>query len=212
MLKNPKWPNILLILTILIFTGCSNDDNGSGTDPALTGHRPEIETVSSSQTTIKRLGTVTVSCTATDAENDPLLYDWSSNGGTFPSGSKKSVVIWKAPDSEGLYTLTVWVSNGSGSTTEVINITVTGSPLAEVHGYVYRAQDSPISGANVCYGSTCVSTNSSGYYVIHGDLPIGNTSVTVSASGYQTYNTTKTLVSGDNVFDYYLTVIPPAGE
>jgi hypothetical protein len=51
-------------------------------------------------------------CIATDANNDPLSYTWSSGNGTF-NGSGSST-NWTAPNQEGIFDVTVKVTDGGG--------------------------------------------------------------------------------------------------
>ena len=56
----------------------------------------------------------TVGCIASDADGDTLTYEWTATGGTF-SGTGNSVT-WTAPATEGVYTVSVTVSDGKGGT------------------------------------------------------------------------------------------------
>lgn len=55
---------------------------------------------------------VQISCDAVDANGDQLTFSWSASGGSF-SGSGSSVV-WTAPASQGIYSITVTVADEQG--------------------------------------------------------------------------------------------------
>ena len=57
-------------------------------------------------------GAITLSADVTDANNDPITYDWSSTGG-FISGTGSNVT-WNAPATEGIYTVQLQVNDGRG--------------------------------------------------------------------------------------------------
>jgi len=55
---------------------------------------------------------ITLTADVTDANNDPIAYDWSATGGTI-SGTGSNVT-WYAPANEGIYTVHLQVSDGRG--------------------------------------------------------------------------------------------------
>jgi len=57
-------------------------------------------------------GTVQVTCTASDPDDDELSYEWSADGGSI-SGMGKTV-SWTAPTEIGIYHITVVVTDGHG--------------------------------------------------------------------------------------------------
>ena len=58
-------------------------------------------------------GTVQLTALATDANNDPLTYLWTANGGTFNSNTSRATT-WTAPNTEGVYQINVSATdNGS---------------------------------------------------------------------------------------------------
>ena len=67
--------------------------------------------------------TATVTCNASDPDNDPLAYSWTKTGGSI-SGTG-STVTWTAPPTTGTYTVTCNVSDGKGGTaSKGVNISV----------------------------------------------------------------------------------------
>ena len=71
--------------------------------------------------------TIRLNVTATDADNDPLTYDWTAPIGTFPGGANKTQVNWQAPTSLRRITivhLSVKVSDGEDYAAAGIDVTV----------------------------------------------------------------------------------------
>ena len=54
----------------------------------------------------------TISCQASDPDNDSLTYSWSANGGTFTGSG--STAQWTAPATAGTYAIQCAVSDGRG--------------------------------------------------------------------------------------------------
>jgi hypothetical protein len=73
-------------------------------------------------------GTIQVTCTASDPDDDELSYVWSTDGGNI-SGTGR-VVNWTAPEQVGVYNITALAKDGHGrsdSNTLPISV-VTGQP------------------------------------------------------------------------------------
>ena len=77
---------------------------------------PVISQVTANPSSLKREETSSISCNATDPDNDNLTYAWEATGGTV-SGSGKTVT-WKAPAEDGTYTVKVKVDDGKGGTAD----------------------------------------------------------------------------------------------
>jgi hypothetical protein len=74
---------------------------------------PKLTGLTASLTQVEVNQPVTLSVTATDADGDPRSYAWTATGGTFTNETTASPT-WTAPATEGLYTLSVSVSDGRG--------------------------------------------------------------------------------------------------
>ncbi len=69
-------------------------------------------------------GSITLTCIATDPDNDPLEYAWTCTSGRLSSASGKTV-IWYAPEKSGSAIISVTVYDGrGGSATRAKTITV----------------------------------------------------------------------------------------
>jgi hypothetical protein len=106
-----KIKTILIILAGLLI-GCSDFN----TEPVITS-------LTADNTTVSPGGTVLLTCTAEDDNDDSLTYNWEcTNGSLVPNGS---TATWTAPSSPGTYSISCAVTDGNdGSTMEIIDITV----------------------------------------------------------------------------------------
>lgn len=107
----------LVILTMLMGGGCG-----------LFNKSPEITSLTPSATTVGPGGSCTLTCTASDPDEDDILtYAWAATDGTI-SGTGSSAT-WTAPTTEGTYTISVIVSDDNGGTaTESCDIEVANTP------------------------------------------------------------------------------------
>ena len=110
-IRRVKIKTILIILAGLLI-GCSDFN----TEPVITSLTADNITVSPG-------GTVLLSCTAEDDDDDSLTYIWEcTNGSLVQNGS---TATWTAPGSPGTYSISCAVTDGNdGSTMEIIDITV----------------------------------------------------------------------------------------
>lgn len=68
-------------------------------------------------------GSIQLQCNATDGNNDPLTYTWTNTGGTIVGAGK--LVNWAAPGTQGIYAVTVVVTDDQGATaTKTIKLLV----------------------------------------------------------------------------------------
>ena len=109
--KPVKIKTTLIILAGLLI-GCSDFN----TEPVITS-------LTADNTTVSPGGTVLLTCTAEDDNDDSLTYNWEcTNGSLVPNGS---TATWTAPGSPGTYSISCAVTDGNdGSTMEIIDITV----------------------------------------------------------------------------------------
>ena len=110
-IRRVKIKTILIILAGLLI-GCSDFN----TEPVITS-------LTADNTTVSPGGTVLLTCTAEDDNDDSLAYVWEcTNGSLVPDGS---TATWTAPGSPGTYSISCAVTDGNdGSTMEIIDITV----------------------------------------------------------------------------------------
>jgi hypothetical protein len=81
-------------------------------DTMLANHRPIITSLEAEADWITPLGSLQVTCNASDSDGDKLSYNWSASAGNI-SGTG-AAVNWIAPPSIGSYNVTVMVTDGCG--------------------------------------------------------------------------------------------------
>lgn len=79
---------------------------------AIPNQSPTIISLEAEPKTVLPLGRCQISCIASDPDDDQLSYTWSASKGEI-TGSE-SMVTWTAPESEGIYSIVVTVTDGQG--------------------------------------------------------------------------------------------------
>lgn len=93
------------ILSLLILSGCG--DIAQKTNANTIAHAPVINSLTANPATVATGETSTLTCLATDADNDPLIYSWSADSGIISNGTisgSNSTATWTAPATAGTYT------------------------------------------------------------------------------------------------------------
>lgn len=109
----------------------------------LANRPPIITSLSSSSGEILRGGLTSITCTATDEDEDNLSYVWTSSSGTIQGSG--SIVQWRAPQASGTYRIKVVVSDGYYSDSDSIQVFIApnrpptisnliANPMEVVHG------------------------------------------------------------------------------
>ena len=112
--KLSKWIAAFAVLVTVIFLigGCAPANH----PPVITNLKAEPETLPSS-------GSCWIECVASDEDGDELSYEWFASEGDINGNG--AAVNWSAPESEGIYNITVEVTDGNGGeVTDSIAITV----------------------------------------------------------------------------------------
>lgn len=98
-----------------------------------TNNNPVIESLTAEPALVYLSGSSQIVCKATDVDGDQLNYNWECISGTI-NGSGDSI-IWVAPDSEGIFTLSVIVSdNKRGEDKKEVTIEVKTPKLIYLKG------------------------------------------------------------------------------
>ena len=93
-----------------------------------TNHRPIITSLEAEAEWTAPLGSLQVTCDASDPDGDELNYEWTTTGGDISSTG--AVVSWTAPEEVGVYDITVVVDDDQGDnvTGSVTLIVANGTP------------------------------------------------------------------------------------
>jgi hypothetical protein len=80
-------------------------------DTLLANHQPAIAGLTAPERVVPS-GSCQIVCNATDGDGDNLSYNWSASAGQL--AGEGATVTWIAPDSIGVYNITVAVTDGRG--------------------------------------------------------------------------------------------------
>ena len=109
---------------------------------------PQIIDIQKNATYVGTNGTLQLTCLATDANNDPLTYAWTVSGGVV-SGTGNAVQ-WTAPASEGIFLVTVQVSDDEGlsaqAATSVLVKNFDATPGHLIAHYPFTGNANDVSG------------------------------------------------------------------
>jgi hypothetical protein len=88
-----------------------------------TNHSPTIDSLTTIAEWALPLGSLNVTCDASDSDGDELSYEWSTSGGNITGMGPE--VTWTAPQEVGIYDITVVVKDSFGSSdTKMLPISV----------------------------------------------------------------------------------------
>jgi hypothetical protein len=73
---------------------------------------PTIESLATDCPRVKKAGTATITCEASDPDGDELTYSWSAERGNI--SGEGAIVSWVAPSEFGTHVVTVTVTDGRG--------------------------------------------------------------------------------------------------
>jgi hypothetical protein len=123
---------LLLAIAALITSSCSYipstpaPPTAPALPPAAENHKPVISYITAQQQ-VSPSSNSRLTCVATDADGDSLIYAWSANSGKIVGEGE--TVTWIAPDTSGTYTIGVTVTDGKGGEArDSVNIVVSIKP------------------------------------------------------------------------------------
>ncbi len=119
------------------------DGNGGEVTDSVTitvkANHPPIARLIADADWVTPSGSCRIECHAEDPDDDELSYQWSTDGGDI--SGRGSVVTWIAPDTEGLYTITVVVTDGyGGEATRPLDVSVSLNPLPIIEELIITAE------------------------------------------------------------------------
>jgi len=133
------------------------------------------------------LGSIQVTCEATDPDDDQLSYEWSATGGNISGTS--AAVNWTAPQKVGVYNVTVVVKDGHASEAVMflpLSVDLGTPPTIEnlivtPKGHIYL-RECTVAGCDYDawktreYDIECIASNTSGELVYDWSCTDGNIS------------------------------------
>ena len=191
---------ISILLTAGFITGCGNSsDDGGGTDNGnVTGTVTDSSGNPVSGTTCSIATTDSKGIFTDTTDEEGLFLISGVTPGTWPLSISKS----------GYQTLSLNVTVGSGSTTEVPADETVISPSAgtgTVTGVVSDSCGGNVESAVVSIGSIQTTSNSDGSYTLTG-VPAGTQTITAAKSGYENYSGTVEVIANSTVSFHFAMV------
>jgi len=169
-------------------------------------HAPIISSLTVNPSSININETTAITCTASDEDvGDTLTYTWTKTDGTFEGSTTGATVTWKAPPTQGNYTVTCEVSDGEASDSDqviisvgdvnhppvITSIAVTSATKGQAYSYDVNATDSDDD--TLVYSLTTkpsgMTINSSTGLITWTPTATGSFGVTVKASDGELFNT-----------------------
>jgi len=171
-----------------------------------TNHAPIISSLIANPSSININETTAIACTASDEDaGDTLIYSWTKNGGTFEGSTTIATVTWRAPSTEGNYSVECEVTDGEASDSESVNISVgdvnhppiitsiavTSATKGQPYSYDVNATDSDgdIPVYSLTTNPSGMTINFSTGLISWTPNTIGNYNVTVKASDGELFDT-----------------------
>jgi len=102
---NKRWLVTIVIVVVAVILAII-------LDTMLSNHRPVIVGLEADPQKVTPSGSCQILCTASDADDDELGYNWSISGGEIHGVGHN--VTWTAPGSESSHNITVTVTDGRG--------------------------------------------------------------------------------------------------
>jgi hypothetical protein len=107
---------------------------------AVVNRQPIITSLEAEAEWTAPLGSLQVTCTASDPDGDELSYEWTTTGGDV-SGTG-AVLIWTAPEEVGMYDITVVVTDSQGGEdTGSITLIASNGPPPTIEKLIVTAKE-----------------------------------------------------------------------
>jgi len=157
----------------VVSVNVTDEDGNSATQSVTTvvreNHPPEIVDLRASEEWVVPSGNCTISCEASDPDNDSLSYEWLASGGNITG--KGDTVTWVAPEDIGNYTVTVVVTDelgGESSASLSIRVAFNNPPIIESlivtaeHKYLKEIPGGYKIGKSQSYEIECIALDPDG--------------------------------------------------
>jgi len=151
---------IMAVAVLLLASSCTGNRR-----PVITSLEAEVEWTAP-------LGSIQVTCNASDFDDDELSYEWSTTGGNITGTGPEA--IWTAPEEVGMYDITVVVDDGQGgNVTGSIELIASNGPPPIIEDLIVTAEHKYLkettTGYKVAktydYYIECIASNTSGELV-----------------------------------------------
>jgi hypothetical protein len=121
---------IIAAAVLLLALSCTTVVNRP---PIITGLETEAEWTAP-------LGTLQVTCTASDPDGEELSYEWTTSGGSISGMGHE--IIWTAPEEVGMYDITVMVADGhEGEDTGLLTLIASNGPPPAIQNLIVTAKE-----------------------------------------------------------------------
>jgi len=194
------------VVSVNVTDGDGSWATQSVTIAARENHPPEIVDLSASEERIMPSGNCTISCEASDPDNDSLSYEWLTSGGNITG--KGDTITWVAPEDTGNYTITVVVTDefgGEGSASLSIKVAFNKLPIIKnlivtaEHIYEQKYLEKILGvykvGTGISYEIKCAASDPDGDELFYewstdgGSISGKGATVTFTAPGWSTEGT-----------------------
>ena len=116
-----------VFMLMVVVSGCATSAEPTTSEPAANRAPVISQLIADIQVNIG--GKTGITCIAVDPDDDIVTYTWTADNGTISGDSNE--ITWIAPDTAGVYAVTVIVSDDKGLKTEqTINIMVTPTAVS----------------------------------------------------------------------------------
>lgn len=119
-------------ITVTVLDGRGSEVTDTKTIEVRTNEPPVIDSLTAGELWTLPLGSLNVTCVASDPDSDELNYEWITVGGDITRTG--SIVTWTAPEETGVYNITVVVTDGYGGSdtrTQPISVVTGQAPMIE---------------------------------------------------------------------------------
>ena len=138
---------LLLLCTAMALVACGGSSSSSS--PSQSDESSLSISLEASQTNVEPNEIITVEATLSGEGAESVVVLWEASAGELPNGNRGESITWKAPDSNGRYTITA----KAGSVQETIAITVGEASENSYHvqGVVFSSEEGAVEGAKVIF-------------------------------------------------------------
>ena len=117
-------------INVHVFDGTFNSSTWTMKISVRENQPPRIQNINYTSNEILPLESINITVNASDADGHSIQYDFISNGGTIIQNGSNAT--WEAPDEDGIYIITINISDAYGGYDQENIYIVVGEPKSEV--------------------------------------------------------------------------------